>query len=392
MGGTKVMWKFPINAMIDITTRCNAGCPQCHRTDPMGLNKASWLPDIVWNLEQFKQAFPKEIAKLIYIFDFCGTWGDCITNKDILPIVKYIREVAPDSIINIATNGSLRNDEFWWELGVAGDKNLSVVFDVEGTTQEMHQHYRQFTFLNKVLRNMDMLSQTRAKIKSQTLVWKHNEKHLQDIENLCMKHGSQRHHFVATDRFRARGTDKTIYYIKDKKYVLEKTSDNWQNVFRQTHQEFKEDENRPDYKRIENIADSNSDYTRIDRRRFTTQQVSEEEKLENEKLKETSSKCSIACEWGLKNKVVVNPDGQVLPCCYFCNPHFLNKNSPDAKSKFVNNPVMIEYEKHKKELNVFTASLVDIIKHKWFQATLIDSWEGDNMVPQCKTYCSKYKL
>ena len=50
------MWRFPINAMIDITTRCNAGCPQCHRTDPMGLNKASWLPDIVWNLEQFKQA------------------------------------------------------------------------------------------------------------------------------------------------------------------------------------------------------------------------------------------------------------------------------------------------------------------------------------------------
>lgn len=371
-------WNFPITAMIDITTRCNAGCPQCHRTDPMGLNKASWLPDIVWDLNQFKQAFPKHIAKKIYIFDFCGTWGDCITNKAILPIVKYIREVAPDSIINIATNGSLRNEEFWWDLGVAGGKNLSVVFDVEGTTQEMHQHYRQFTFLDKVLKNMNMLSNTNAKIKSQTLVWKHNENHLEDIEKLCLENGSQRHHFVATDRFRARGNKETIYYIKGKKYVLEKTSDNWQNVFRQTHQEFKQDENRPDYKRI-------------DRRRFTKQKVSKEEIKKNEKLKEVFNKNKIACEWGLNNKVVVNPDGQVLPCCYFCNPHFYNKNSPDIKSTFMNNPVMIEYEKHKKELNVFTSSLLDIIKHKWYTETLPDSWKGNNMVPQCKTYCSKYK-
>ena len=33
--------------------------------------------------------------------------------------------------------------------------------------------------------------------------------------------------------------------------VLEKTSPNWQKTFRQTHQEKKEDENRPDYVRID---------------------------------------------------------------------------------------------------------------------------------------------
>ena len=76
MEGT-IMWKFPLDIMLDVTTRCNAGCPQCHRTDPMGLNKASWLPDIVWTLEQFKHAFPEKIAKHIYNFDFCVTWGDC---------------------------------------------------------------------------------------------------------------------------------------------------------------------------------------------------------------------------------------------------------------------------------------------------------------------------
>jgi len=33
-----------INAWLDITTNCNAACPQCHRTDPKTLKKVGWLP------------------------------------------------------------------------------------------------------------------------------------------------------------------------------------------------------------------------------------------------------------------------------------------------------------------------------------------------------------
>ena len=374
------MWIFPLDIMLDITTRCNAGCPQCHRTDPMGLNKASWLPDINWSLKQFQEALPENIAKHIYNFDFCGTWGDCLTNHDILPMVKYIREAAPEAHISINTNGSLRNDKFWWELGVIGGKNLTVVFCVEGTTQEMHQNYRQFTFLDKIFNNMDMLSNTPAKIRTQTLVWKHNEKHLDEIEKMCMEHGSTRHHFVATDRFNSRGTDKLEFSFKGKKGVLEKTSPNWQETFRQTHQEKKEDENRPDY-------------VRLDRRRFTKGgKVGTSSKKIIEQLANKTKTKKIVCEWGVKNKVVINPDGQVLPCCYFCNPHFYNKNDPEVRKWFIEHPVMQEYQKYQKELNVFTASLIDIITHKWFQTILPDSWNTGKPVLQCEKYCSKYKL
>ena len=381
-----MIWTFPIDVMLDITTRCNAGCPQCHRTDPKGLNKASWLPDIVWSLEQFKQAFPEKIAKHIYNFDFCGTWGDCLTNQDILPIVKYIREVSPEAYICINTNGSLRNDKFWWELGVAGDKNLSVVFCVEGTTQEMHQNYRQFTFLDKIFNNMDMLANTPARIRTQTLVWKHNEKHLDEIEKMCLEHGSIRHHFVATDRWHDK--DKLEFSFKDKPGVLEKTSPNWQKTFRQTHQEEKlagytalykekkEDENRPDY-------------VRIDRRRFTKQEVGKSSKKLMKQLTKKIKKEKIVCEWGNKNKVVINPDGQVLPCCYFCNPHFYNKNDPEVRKWFIEHPIMQEYQKYQNELNVFTANLIDIINHKWYLTILPDSWNSDKPIHQCEKYCRK---
>ena len=378
MGSLKIMWVFPLDIMLDVTTRCNAGCPQCHRTDPMGLNKASWLPDIVWSLEQFKQAFPEKIAKHIYNFDFCGTWGDCLTNNAILPIVKYIREVAPEADINIATNGSLRNEEFWWDLGVTGGKKLFVVFCVEGTTQEMHQNYRQFTFLDKIFDNMDMLSNTPAIIKTQTLVWKHNEKHLDEIEKMCMEHGSTRHHFVATDRFDSRGDDKLEFSFKGKPGILEKTSPNWQKTFRQTHRE-EEDENQ-------------ADYVRIDRRRFTKGKIEKTSKKLMKKIEEKTNTNKIACEWGNRNKVVINPDGQVLPCCYFCNPHFYNKNDPKVRNWFIEHPIMQEYQKYQKELNVFTASLIDIINHKWFKTILPDSWNSDKPVLQCQKYCSKCKL
>ena len=369
-----MIWSFPIDVMLDITTRCNAGCPQCHRTDPMGLNKASWLPDINWSLEEFKQAFPEKIAKHIYNFDFCGTWGDCLTNQDILPMVKYIREVSPEAYICINTNGSLRNDKFWWELGVTGDKNLSVVFCVEGTTQEMHQNYRQFTFLDKIFNNIDMLSNTPAKIRTQTLVWKHNENHLDEIEKMCLEHGSRRHHFIATDRWHNKS--KLEFSFKNKSGVLEKTSPNWQKTFRQTHREKKEDENRPDY-------------VRIDRRRFTKQPVKDYVKKRMKQLAKKAKTEKITCEWGVKNKVVINPDGQVLPCCYFCNPHFYNKQDPEVRKWFIEHPVMQEYQKYQKELNVFTASLIDIITHKWFQTILPDSWNTNRPVHQCEKFCGK---
>ena len=66
---------------------------------------------------------------------------------------------------------------------------LTFFISVEhNTTQEMHEIYRQNTFLDKILKNMDLISQTQSKIRTQCLVWKHNEDHLEEIEKLCRDH------------------------------------------------------------------------------------------------------------------------------------------------------------------------------------------------------------
>jgi len=363
------MWtQNNLKVMFDISTRCNAGCPQCHRTDVNNISKkVSWLPDVVWSLENFKKAIPPKMAKMMYNADFCGTWGDPITNNNLIDIVEYLVKENPNIKIDINTNGSLRNEEWWWKLGVTGGKNICVVFAVEGINQEMHEHYRQNTYLNKILENMLILSNTLAHIKTQCLVWKHNENHLQEIEDLCIKHGSKSHVLMKTDRFGDKEADGDNYFFvhKGKEKVLQQTS--WQ------------------------VENNNSDIVQTSRRRYKR----EEKKLPGtpmhlvRNLRMKKQKMNITCEWGNKNKVVINPDGQVWPCCFFCNTTFKSKFTNANDSKFQNNPVMMEYNKSKSDLNVFNNSLDKIINDKWYKTTLPNSWESNEPVNQCVRYCGE---
>ena len=54
-----------IKVFLDISTFCNAGCPQCHRTNSNGLGKVDWLPLVQWDLATFQKAFSPEDLKYI---------------------------------------------------------------------------------------------------------------------------------------------------------------------------------------------------------------------------------------------------------------------------------------------------------------------------------------
>ena len=194
------MWLSRLEIWLDLSTFCNAACPQCHRTDINGLGKVDWLPLEQWSLETFKKAFPNPARHRVYTI--CGTWGDPMMNKDILPILKYIINNS-DSTVVIETNGSLRDEQFWWEVGNIGGSRLEVVFCVDGITQEMHSKYRRKTELDKVLKNMLEYSSTDAQTTASTIVFKHNESYLKDIAELVKEYGANKHIIIHSDRFAA---------------------------------------------------------------------------------------------------------------------------------------------------------------------------------------------
>lgn len=188
-------------AWVDLSTYCNAACPQCHRTDTNGLDKVGWLPLIQWTLNQFKKAFPREKLFHYQRFEFCGTWGDPVMNKDLLDIVKYVTANS-SATIQINTNGSIRDEDWWWELGTVGGDRLQVWFDVDGTTQEMHSHYRRKTDLSKIKENIEAYCSTRAKSYAMVIVFEHNQDHLWEIETMLREWGiKEKILFTESNRF-----------------------------------------------------------------------------------------------------------------------------------------------------------------------------------------------
>lgn len=168
---------------VDLSTYCNAGCPQCHRTKKEGLDKEDWLPLVQWSLEQFKKAFPVEKLHHYKKFELCGTWGDPIMNRDIFAIVKYLIENS-NTFIQINTNGGIRDAQWWWDLGVLGGDRLQVWFDIDGTTEEMHSLYRQKVSLEKVKENVEAYCSTKALSCAFVIVFKHNQDHLWEIHDM----------------------------------------------------------------------------------------------------------------------------------------------------------------------------------------------------------------
>ena len=117
------------------------------------------------------------------------------------------------------------------------------------------------------------------------------------------------------------------------------------------------------------------------------------------------------CKWMEDDEqMLINPDGQVLPCCYL-SPYFRIDKMPlksreqawkdfdkiedqlyhiDLTNYLVHNEYLYkEYEKRKDKLNIFENDLEDILNSEWFTKILPESWENeDTIAGPCKRICT----
>ena len=116
----------------------------------------------------------------------------------------------------------------------------------------------------------------------------------------------------------------------------------------------------------------------------------------------------IKCKWLEEDEqVLINPDGQVIPCCYL-SPYFpvsLNKIKEQKDWEYdeledqlyhrdrawahVSSMYLYqEYQKNADKLNIFTNDLEDILNHEWFTKTLPESWTDEDKVSSpCRRVC-----
>lgn len=126
----------------------------------------------------------------------------------------------------------------------------------------------------------------------------------------------------------------------------------------------------------------------------------------------SSNKCNITCEWASTNRVITNPDGQVIPCCFFANIIYIAKmfdyptEYEEAKPEEYDleyqvghipliaaagrlDKILNDYIENKDELNLFNHDMETILNHDWFKR-LEESWDDPDKVSGiCMKHCSK---
>lgn len=90
------------------------------------------------------------------------------------------------------------------------------------------------------------------------------------------------------------------------------------------------------------------------------------------------------------NRILVNPDGQVWPCCYLCNKSYKAEQLDVVDSWFSRqgDELIKKYLDVKDELNLKNHSMEEIVNHEWYTKTLPESWEKEETrLEQCRMYC-----
>lgn len=174
---------------LEPSTYCNSSCYQCERVDPITGEKWDWLQEKSYDIDSFKKIFSLDVLGRIYEFGMGGVFGDPIMCKDIYEICEYIINNSTAKI-HISTNGSIRTEDWWWDLGVLCGDRLSVTFAIDGSTQEMHETYRKGTNLQKILNNMQSLSFTKANVDVMSILFQHSYPYKEDIEKLSRNYGA----------------------------------------------------------------------------------------------------------------------------------------------------------------------------------------------------------
>lgn len=334
-----------LGARIEISTLCNAKCPQCARTDPDGLDKYNWLKEEWITLETFKSWFPPESIKIMRAFYLTGSFGDPVTNPDLLSIVMYIRSVRNDIKIAISTNGSLKDDDFWLDLALIGGKNLLVTFTVDGITQDQHAKYRVNTSLEKILRHMKLMSDL-CTVHTVTVLFEHNEQDLDAIIKLCKDNGASECEVTESNRFQKR--TEFNYSYKNKQLKLSQVK------------HYRTPDTLEFGRKVRVLG------------------------LEYKKDK-------IVCDSMVRRTLHINVNGDVFPCCYLGNEYTRglrygidNKNiiSTDRKENY---SLINEFE----NINLNKFPFHEIVKGKFYSEDLPESirtYESAHTL--CQYYCS----
>jgi MoaA/NifB/PqqE/SkfB family radical SAM enzyme len=138
-----------------------------------------------WSITDFKKIFTPTIKKQINKITFCGNFGDPLLNNDLTQMLDYIKD--DDIYVDIHTNGSLRNSNFWKELPRHLPPYHKVVFALDGLA-DTHSKYRIGTDFYKILQNAKTFIHSGGTAEWSMIRFKHNAHQVDAARELANTH------------------------------------------------------------------------------------------------------------------------------------------------------------------------------------------------------------
>jgi len=321
---------------MEFSSLCNARCPRCPR-NVFGYPYNSGFEETSLSLDLIKKSFNPTFIKQLSMILINGNFGDFSANLESIEIIKYFKQHNQNLFIQISTNGSARNSDFWTELGKI--KNIKTEFCLDGL-EDTHHLYRQDTDFNKIIQNAQAYMNVGGYAIWKMILFDHNKHQVEEAEKRSKEYGFN--NFQLEDHGRNNGP------VFDRKGNLVHIMGNWNG-----------------FTDIENIIN----FQNNPNKNYTYPTYNPQRKL--------------SCFTKDNNSIYIAANGKVYPCCYMgFNPETYNKGFHG----FVNKQIAPLIEKN--DLHYF--SVEEAIK--WF-SKVESSWTKTSMedgrIIQCDIACGK---
>ena len=287
-------WHFHI----EISSKCTLRCPRCARQEvPDGLVNTEL------DLEFFKRNFtPEFVLSNVEKITFCGDDGDPIYAHDLIPVIKYLKDIKPVEIV-IITNGSHKKVQWWNDLGCVLDSKDSVHFSVDGYDNASNNLYRVNSDYNSIIAGLKTLrASSSCQIQWAAIAFKFNENQLDNMKQHARDLGVDRFQLTKSTKF---GSVYPSYGLDD---PLQPSA----NFVSSTHRFERE---------VTELSDAGTQY-----------HVS----LTNLKLFNQTPSCNGVtplCEIGNKG-LYIDARGRLFPCCWVANRYNHNSDWQQISNNF----------------------------------------------------------
>lgn len=184
---------------LEITSYCNAACPQCPRNINGG-KVNPYLPLEHLPRDVIDQAFTTKICSNLSQIFFCGSYGDAIMHPEFLDILRDFRKKSPTLWLYLHTNGGAHTPEFWTEMARIIGPYGKVDFNIDGLDDTNHLYRKNVSF-DRVINNASAFIAAGGKADWIYIVFEHNQHQIDAAKSIASFMGFGDIKFRSTGRF-----------------------------------------------------------------------------------------------------------------------------------------------------------------------------------------------